>query len=183
MAVTVKDLLEEARGRVLEQLRGKISFDALLEIFTTQATELQTALLQILDDTVIADSEGAQLDGIGRIVGESRFGRSDADYRNALLARILLNKSRGTIEDILGVLLAELDGVFTLQFTEHAPAGYLLYVVEAIDPLVNDPVRIGNVIQQARAAGVKGHVHFHVAGPFQYDAGLGFDDGKYADVF
>jgi hypothetical protein len=185
MAATTKDLLTEALGRVTEQLRGKPDFETLVSLLTTQMTALQAALLSILDDTVIDDSEGAQLDGVGAIVGEERFGRDDITYRTFLKARIRLNLSNGTIEDVISLIEAILGGLFTVKLTEYQPAAFIAEVLEGIDPNVINPAQVGALVRSGRAAGVGSGTVFHVDPGFQYDgaAGHGFDDGKYADIF
>lgn len=76
--------------------------------------KLLTALLgptQTLEDTLqdmlaqrsIEDAVGAQLDILGKLVGESRLGLSDDDYRRHIRARIVTNRSNGTIEDLIRI--------------------------------------------------------------------------------
>jgi len=183
MAVSTKDLLAEALDRVIEQLRGKPDFASLVSTFTAQVSGVQAAILGVLDDTIVAASEGAQLDGLGDIVGEERFARDDTIYRIAILARIRLNISNGTMQDIIALIEAVIGGAFTIRVDEYQPAAFIANVLEPIDPTMIDPGVVGAIVRSGKPAGVGSGVHFHVADPFQYDTGFGFDTGKYADVF
>ena len=73
----------------------------MLELLGVQVQEVEDAVYQILTDTVLETAEGAQLDGLGEIVGEERAGRDDATYRIAIRTRIAINLSEGTIENIM----------------------------------------------------------------------------------
>lgn len=183
MAVTEKDLLAEALERIVEQMRGKTDFGALLSLFTEQASSSQSSILGILNDTNIQLSDGAQLDGIGEIVGEERFARNDVVYRSAILSRIRINLSTGTTEDVISILKAILGPTFTIKIDEYFPASFIATVVEPIDPLLIDPANVAALMRSGRPAGVGSDLIFSVANPFQYDIGLGYDDGAYANAF
>lgn len=64
---------------------------------------LEEAINQLYTGYWIDEAVGAQLDVLGKIVGQARQGFSDADYRRLIRARISVNRSKGTIEDILKV--------------------------------------------------------------------------------
>ncbi len=154
MSVSDKDLAEEALERVVEQFKDQPNFEALVEALSAQAQSAHDAVLGTLNNTVVADSEGAQLDGIGSIVGEERFGRSDEDYRIAILARIRLNLSNGTPEDIIEIVRL-VAGDVSVQLTETPPASFIVDILDALDPDV-DPQIVANFIADARPAGVGG---------------------------
>ena len=182
MAVSDKDLLAEALDRIVEQLKNKPNYAALVSAYTAQSSALQAALLQILDDTSIDNSEGAQLDGLGRIVGEARNGRDDPAYRTALKVRIRVNLSEGTLEEIVAIIVLAIGGG-TVEITEYQPAAFIARVLTPIDPDVVSPSQVGELVRQARGAGIGSGTVFHVANPFQYDTGFGYDEGAYADIF
>ena len=175
----VTNHIEEMLLQRLEEFKKKVRFTAILEIFGQQIQELETVAFQVLEETNDIDiAVGAQLDGIGDIVGEDRAGRTDTDYRLAIRARIQLNSSRGTIEDLISLVAAVLAGA-TSQVIEYFPAGFALLVTSAV-PSGIDPAIAGNVIREGRAGGVRGDLILHVSPPFQYDTGDGYDTGKYA---
>lgn len=74
--------------------------------------------LQAIEDAAIATilqraltvAEGAQLDLLGKLVGQPRDARVDADYRRVIGCKIAVNESQGTREDLIRVArLALLD--------------------------------------------------------------------------
>lgn len=183
MAVEDIDLLDEALGRLVEQFKGKENLIALLTTYTTETQSLQTVLLSLLDIVKVNSAEGVQLEGIGSIVGEERFGRDDAPYRLAILARIRLNLSRGTTEDVIGLIRA-LAGNVVVKMQEFWPASFVAEVLDAVDPATLDLIVIGLLVSDGKAAGVGGGVHFHSDPVFRYDTvDLGFDEGGYAKIF
>lgn len=67
------------------------------------AQEIENALQQLLTLRGVDTAEGAQLDVLGRVVGQLRNGMVDDDYRRLIRARISVNRSKGTIADVLTV--------------------------------------------------------------------------------
>jgi hypothetical protein len=103
----VTDWKARLRSRLFTQFRSAASWVAWCDnVLGPQFDDLEQAgqtLLTLLD---IDESEGVQLDTIGRVVGQSRNGVDDDTYRLYLSARILANKSTGTVEDIFKVMRA-----------------------------------------------------------------------------
>ncbi len=66
--------------------------------------DVEDALQQLKTGRSIDTAVGAQLDAIGKLVGQSRDGVTDDEiYRRYIRARISTNKSDGLIEDILTI--------------------------------------------------------------------------------
>lgn len=174
----VTEHIAEMLSRRLEQFRDKVRFSALLELLGVQVQEVEDAVYQILTDTVLETAEGAQLDGLGEIVGEERAGRDDATYRIAIRTRIAINLSEGTIENIISLALA-ISGGTQAEATEYFPAGFEIRIIDSL-PEGTDPARIAAVVRSGKPAGVRAITIINVEPPFQYDTGAGFDEGKYA---
>ena len=172
--------VEEALANRIEQFKDKVRFGDLLTSYVEEVQSIEDALLEIQNETELPDAAGQQLDNIGEIVGEERFGRSDLQYRTALSARIQLNLSEGTREDIINLMLAVSGGV-PVQITEFFPAAFIAALLDPIDPNVVDIDRIASFVRSGKPAGVNFVVTFGVVGSFQYDgpAGTGYDEGKY----
>lgn len=58
----------------------------------------------VSDAIIYQDDDNPILDIVGAIVGEDRFGRSDAIYKRYLSARIAANRSDGLVDDVSHVL-------------------------------------------------------------------------------
>jgi hypothetical protein len=177
--------VEEALANLTAQFSDSTKLRALVQLYVEEVQELEDTFVDLLEQFDVDAAIGASLDVVGAIVGEQRSTRDDTDYRLAIKARILVLKSDGTREDVLGVITALIGLAFTLELMEFSPASFIVHVVEPIDPALINPVQVGNSARAATAAGVGGGVHFHVADPFRYDgpAGSGFDEGAYAAIF
>lgn len=89
--------------------------------------ELEGILWQTLLLTRLSLAYGNQLDALGDVLGLTRNGLADADYRDALAFQAALNASTGTVEEIIGAA-ASLDDVVEAQLLECFPATMTLYL-------------------------------------------------------
>lgn len=134
---------------LLSFLRYKTNRRALMRPAANQLQQLETVFYDLLERRLL-DGEGAQLDGVGDIVGEPRRGRADSAYKIRLAVRILLNVSSGTPEEILAMirLLAGDD----LGWQEFYPA---FFTVAAYDVDTTElALEAANIVQLARGAGI-----------------------------
>lgn len=175
--------VQQALANFVEQFKGKINLNKLMEIYIEQVQEVENMFDELLKLVYDIDAAfGAQLDILGDIVGEERFGRDDLQYRTAIKARIILNGSEGTPETIIALVLALQPGL-TVEILEFFPAEFLVNIPTAIDPTVVDINQIASIIKAGKPAAVAAQVEFGVAGSKQFDtAGAGFDLGKFAVV-
>lgn len=178
---TLEEHVIEALGNFLEDLKGKDDLNKLLEIYIRQVEDAERVAFELFEERVLDTAVGAQLDGIGRIIGEERQGKDDAEYRIALATRIDLNNSTGIREDILKMILGVLGDSTSVDIDEYYPASFVARVLTSV-PDGFDPTQLATLVQGAKSAGVNGQVTYAVAGPFQFDTGLGFDEGKYGGV-
>jgi len=93
--------IADAKARLLSQFQGKTRIEGLLDAFSQQVQDYEDAVIPLESLLDIATQEGAQLDGIGTILGEAREGRTDADYRTALTERIAALYSSGEPEAVI----------------------------------------------------------------------------------
>lgn len=179
MALTQKTAhVVEALANLAAQYKGKANIEAMLTAYINQVQDLEGVLFELLTERFIDDAEGVQVDGFGSIVGEAREGRSDADYKLAIQARIVLNLSNGTPEDLIA-LVRSVVGAAVVRMTDYFPAGFVAYIEDPIDPLIISPAKAYAILQKGKPAGVQAQLSFYVANPFRYDAGPGYDQGKY----
>jgi hypothetical protein len=109
------------------ELLGLPRLNGVLVAILTQANDLEAVLQDLFTITSIENSEGAQLDVIGIVLGTPRTGLDDFRYRSVLRATIAVNRSFGTPPDIY--LVAHLfvgDGATGFEITEHYPAKFAL---------------------------------------------------------
>lgn len=78
------------------------NLNAFLAALLKQVQKAEDALKAVILVRFIGFATGANLDSIGRLVGEDRLGRLDDDiYRKAIRLRIFINGSSGRPEDII----------------------------------------------------------------------------------
>ncbi len=152
-AVTIHE--HKAPARLIERWKNKDNFRALQRTYLPEIREVENALWLVWVSRFVDYAADEQLDLLGRIVGERRQGRTDPNYRLRIKARILINKSFGTADDILGML-----GVIEsaqARITEFEPASFR---VDFDGPLqgVASLTEIAGLVSEARAAGIGGAV-------------------------
>ncbi len=190
----ITDQVARALSRLAQQYRGKPRLAGMVIVLAKQIQEIEDMLFSILDETV-DHAVGAQLDVLGRIVGEERLGDSDANYRLRIKAGILLNVSSGTPEELLAIfrlLTSDLPGA-VVQFEEQYPAAL---VVRILRVTIASPSTFAGILQAAKDAGVRALLELSGAPSgqgfcFLGGVGKGFPDahltpgsgGKFANVY
>lgn len=86
-------------------MTAKPNLQALLAAYVAPIQELEDAFVQLRDDRNLTDGVGLVLDQIGDIVQQPRGGMLDPTYRRFLRARVAANSSRGTVEDMITIML------------------------------------------------------------------------------
>lgn len=177
----VEDHAAQAQGRLASQYRDTtVEGFVLAPVPGQQAVE--DALWQTLQVPVIDSAEGEQLDLLGRIVGEPRYSRDDATYRLWLKARVAINKSNGTVAELLYIVGLIKPADASLRLVPSYPASLNLHL-DDIEVTASDAAIIAAVLQEAKAAGVRAIVEFLNSSPedaFTLDDGPGLDTGELA---
>lgn len=134
----------EAKALLISQFRGKPVIEALLSSWIRPLQDLENVLWDVIDKRVLETAVDAQLDSLGKLVGEERLGRANTAYRAAIKVRIKVNRSKGRSEDVLQVARL-LD----------ASATYLEYAKLAWEVEIYDTEQAGDFIRlltQTKAA-------------------------------
>jgi len=98
-------VIEKGIERLAYQFLDSEKFKGFLTSFLTEYEELNTSGLQLLNERYLDIAVGAQLDGIGEIVGLPRpEGETDTLYRFLIRIRIIKNKTAMTIDDTLRLI-------------------------------------------------------------------------------
>ena len=120
-----------------------------VSVYLNKVQEIEQLLFDVLDKFVLGVAVGDQLDILGKIVVEGRNSRNDDNYRRAIRAKILVNNSNGTIEELLAIILALFPEPRTLVYTEPSyPMHFEIDIPAAIDFL---PARIVSGASQTYA--------------------------------
>lgn len=158
--VLTTDHVADGLRKLLIQFRGQPHLQQILSSYLEQIQELEVVFIALIDERYVLTAVGAQLDGVGQIVGELRAGRDDVDYRVAILGRISRNKANGTIEDIIalfGLLLPS----HTIVLSEGPGAATLaVEVQEAIVPPDPSAAVLNDELQKSKGGGIRAYLLF-----------------------
>jgi hypothetical protein len=156
----------EARGVALliERYRKPL-VSALLRSWLAEVQAVEDALWQVLTQRAINNAVGAQLDVLGRIVGQPREGLSDEQYRVWVAARALVMRSSGMVAQLFAIADKLMSAPMKLE--EYYPASQLLRAQDVID--ANIGRSIARMFATAKAGGVGTQfVWWATSPPFQF---------------
>ena len=97
-------LVEEGVLRLAPPFWGKPRIASILVAILWEVERVERALFDVLTKRRLANATDAQLETLGRLVGEARYGRTDDAYRVAIRGRILANRSRGVLPDLVTLI-------------------------------------------------------------------------------
>lgn len=152
-----------------------------LACLVTPFQSLEGALQQLLTERSVDTAVGAQLDVIGKLVGQVRNGMVDDDYRRYVRARVSVNKSTGITEDIITVTdLVVYDDAAYYRVENQGTATVKLTIEETAVATVL-ATRLFSMLRDTVSAGVRLVLQYGISPAvewFQLDAGPGLDQGK-----
>lgn len=164
--IEITNLCEESLTLLLAQYQDSPRLKSLICSFIERLQELETATIAVHTNVLnIELAAGDNLDLLGKVIGESRDGRTDALYRNALRVRVLINISDGKIEQLIDIvrLYEQMDLVpgSRVEIKEIQPARL---EVRVITTPVNPPQEVDKRLRQAKAGGVALTTMLHYGG-------------------
>lgn len=133
---------------LIQQYKDKPNCFAMLQTISKQAEDLETALFELRDEFWISTAMGDQLDVLGAIQGEIRYGKNDTDYRTAIQVRILINSGSGEFETLITALTG-LFGATSVHLQNQGNANLYLWT----DIVLTQSIY--NNLAEITAAGVK----------------------------
>lgn len=179
--VDVPDHVALALGRLCEQFKGKPNIASLLTALVTPTQALESCLWQLLTLRRPLTASGAQLDLIGKLVGQARNGSSDSDYARFISARIATNNSKGRVEDLIAItkLVLNIATIVIIVTRDGAATAR----VTTLNIAITDTVAaiVASFLQTAVAAGVRVVYQWSNVVPastFTLDIGPGLDVGN-----
>ena len=144
---------ERRLSRFIERWSNLPNLDALTRIYLRQIQDVEDVLFEIMLERDLDNAVGVQLTILGNIVGQPRTTLDDNRFRTAIRARIAINLSDSTAEDIIGIAnLILVDG--ESYFLRDEPPAQLRVTV--LDPLTSsDADLMRDLLELADAAGVR----------------------------
>lgn len=176
--VQIFDHAAQGLTRLLEQFKDQPRLTALARSYLNQIQKLENAIWEVIQIRGIDQSEGVNLDAIGRLVGRPRLGLGDVDYRVALRAQIRINRSSGSPEDMIVVTGLSIPAGQTFTYEEAYPA---VIVIEVLgQSIFNMLVLLDNLIR-AKPGGVRLLLEYSTV-PIGEDFTFADDDTTPADT-
>lgn len=120
----------------------------LAELSDAQFAEVDKNIRDMSAQFDIDNATGAELDRIGKILGEERNGNSDKLYRMYLRLRTMLNTADGTVEDIIKFVKFFFSSE-VVHLVPNYPAG-----LRILHDGENDTVDFNRIIKQIVGAGI-----------------------------
>lgn len=165
---------EEAFENTLVQFKEPGSVFDLVKCFLEPLQDIENQLNKINSWWWLDRVEGIYLDIVGKVVGETRQGRSDSMYRTGIQVRIGINRSYGQPEVAIA-LVAALTNATNVQYQPVYPVNATFFT-DGFSIVTN----LSEQLLSVTPLGVGAAVIYSTGGgtPFVFDAdemGLGFD--------
>lgn len=181
-ATAISQLLQEFQQS--EKLKGLLC--AFAETVQTSEDLMNPLVLSRDLDVAIGDV----LDSLGDAVGEPRQGRGDGVYRLFVRAKILVNKSSGTIPEIIAIVRQMAgDPLIDVQIDEYYPATFFVRPVD-VELTETEGEIWGDLLRLAKGASIRMQFVYNLSPEtqmFQFGAtegvignGHGLDEGHLA---
>lgn len=180
----ILDHADRAVARLIQKFRTKPKIQALVNALIAPFQTLEDDLWALYSERWLSTAEGVQLDVLGRIVGQSRAGASDDEYRIRIGARIRANLSSGTAEEVLAVFLALFGSDADLQLIE-LDGDLAEFALRVHTVLTQEEIDIAlEFLRDCKADGVRAILKWqkqptNESFGFANSGGLGFGDGKF----
>lgn len=152
----------------------------LLKAWLGTLQPIEDTVMSIMSQRQVGQAVGAQLDLLGKLVGQGRGGLSDEDYRRYISTRIAANKSNGLTDELIRIATLVLnDDSAGIVVTQEGTATIRMRVSDVA--ITGDLAAILFKFENlAKAAGVRIVVQWSESIPadtFTLDAGPGLDTG------
>lgn len=156
MVAHITTHVDDALERFITQYKGKPRLSALLSAWVKQVQSAEDVCYQLATLLLLDSAVGDQLDKLGLLVGEERQGRGDELFRVYVKARIRANRSLGTANDILAVMIAIGAVPDDPPFLEYLAAFTLfLASLESTNGETLDPNAVVAIVRRAKPVGVQ----------------------------
>lgn len=149
----------------------------------------------VLTSTSLQVASGDALDQWGILVGERRGGLADDDFRVFIEARILVNKSNGSSDELIEIWLRITAPQISVRLETYTLASFSMWVLRSSPMGAARARRVGAFMREVKPAGASMFLVESVTGYFGFfddpghpgveaddGASLGFDDGLLSRV-
>lgn len=147
---------DEVADLILSEYLESPNLLSLVRAHRSAVAARDAVAVSVYEDALdVGRAVGVWLDALGRVVGESRDGRSDDELRRGLRVRILANRSNGRVAELAKIARlhedADSDPDAQIRVREPGRARAIVY----IDATPATPLRrVFSYLRDAKAAGV-----------------------------
>jgi len=165
----IADYCDRSKDRIIEQFETKPNITNYLCALIESLQEMEFVFGDLLTLRRLDNARGAQLDGLGDIVGAERSGLTDDAYRIKIRFQIGLNFSNGEVETLI-TLVRFITDATEVHFLSFFPG---TVSIETNGPAIS--AGIVATIEESAPAGVKVEIisTFEVETAFQYAGDIG----------
>jgi hypothetical protein len=171
----------EAQRQLLSQYftRDTPKLRAVLKSFTDEIQDLQEDVIYLEKMLFLDLAEGVFLDFAGELVVESRNGRDDDTYREAIRVKAAVNRFSGTVNDLLTLIRLSYDVPPQALYQNAAGTDADIVIDAPLSELRSSLTSFQRNLNRAKPAGKEIYVHFKVEEPgFLFDSETnGLDNG------
>lgn len=125
MSGAILNHADQSKKLIVSQFQQSPRLLSAVAALMSPIQKLEFELFKLLYLRSLGFSDGAQLDALGDLLTLPRAGRTDAAYRDALIAAVLRNNCNGTPDDIMRYVMAQ-NGNLPVYFAEVGTAGFVL---------------------------------------------------------
>jgi hypothetical protein len=153
MTIETIDHVETGVGRLSYKLQQE-NVEKLLTLFLEKSQEIEEQFIDLANQKSIDIAEGVWLDYIGKVVGETRKGLSDADYRTELKFHIGINNADGTPNIIID-LIKQFTNSVSVRIAESGVA----FATLSLNGDDNTGAELWDLLQQIRPVSTRFIIH------------------------
>lgn len=179
--MNIVDYVTEGLSLLRERYKSADTLKAILTAGANRLQSFEAALFEVLNGvTDLQTAVGVQLDMIGAIVGQERFGSDDDGYRGLIALKIAENNSEGTPEDLISLARGILNPE-RVEYLEIYPAEFSMVIVNP-DTTFSD-TQVAQSFQRAKPAGVgSGYIERVTTPTFAFAPTVEPDRGGFGDA-
>lgn len=180
----IPDHVDRALSNLESQFQDSPNLKAVLRAIVGEVQVLEDATFLSTVDRFLGNATGAQLDQYGRVLGARRGELSDTAYRHILHARILGNRSSGSIVRLLDIYRI-LNGGADVDVEQVYPNTLIFSAVQTAPTSPDERRRIRDWMHKVKKAGVVlylAEAPDNYFGFFDNPNAFGFDEGGLAGV-
>lgn len=152
----VTDHEDQGVALLIAQFKDQSFIEILVRALMEQVQELEDTLWDLLTKRAIDTAVGAQLDVIGKIVGQERGTFDEDTFRTFIRGRVLVNRSSGTTDQMVELVNTLLPDGASLVVKEYFPAAFQIQVTGSVPDWFGNA--LAAIVLEAKALGVAPHV-------------------------